>query len=259
MSLARRAKMIETRTHSGLSQTNDDSSRSLKQPATCDRMVCRPPRALVLITLLALLAMALLGYSGEAFAQGTNDEDFVKQVVSNVNAYWDKEFRLLGVSYTPVKLKFVYDESVDTVCGPFSTADGPAYCVGDETLYYPVHFLEDGRTLASYGASAVEWAIAHEIGHNAQVQMDKLGIQRLDAIPLKLVELQADCFSGMYASQAITRPEDIEAALAAMQDAGGPDHGSSRQRIAAYDLGYQTGDLSRCLALTSGDATTDGR
>jgi predicted metalloprotease len=136
--------------------------------------------------------------------------------------------------------------------------DGPAYCPYDGTLYYPLHWLDNGRTLADYGRSAVEWGVAHEIGHHAQVQMDELGIQRMDVIPADRVELQADCFAGMYADQAITQPGGVEAALAAMMDAGGPEHGTSQQRIAAFELGYNTGDLSRCLALATDGTTTGG-
>jgi predicted metalloprotease len=77
-------------------------------------------------------------------------------------------------------------------------------------------------------------------------------MQRLDTIPLELIELQADCFSGMYANQVITRPESIKPALAAIKDAGDPDHGTSQQRIAAFELGYKTGNLSECLSLTGG-------
>lgn len=208
------------------------------------------------VALLACVVLLFLIHSSEAFAQGSKDEDFVRQVVSNVNTYWGKEFRLLGVTYTPAKLVPIRNKPVDTACGFSSAAEGPSYCPYDGTLYYPVHWLyNNGRTLAAYGRSAVQWAVAHEIGHNVQVQLDRLGIQRLDAIPLELIELQADCLSGMYLNQATTQPEGIKAALAAIRDAGDSEHGTSQQRIAAFQLGYKTGDLSRCLALTTNGAT----
>ena len=174
-------------------------------------------------------------------------------MVSNANSFWGNEFQKLGVPYTPAKLAFVYDQPVDTLCGPFSTDTGPAYCPDDQTVYYPVHWLDNGQTLAAYGASAVEWGIGHEVGHNAQWQMYESGIQGLRPYPeTTLVEMQADCFADMYANQALTSPRGIEGALAAMQIV-------SQQRIAAFELGYETGDLSQCLALgTGGDTTNSG-
>src|SRR3954468_21570535 len=257
MSLAKRLKMIVVCPQGIPSQTGGNSPQSLTQTATRDRTMQSRSRGirqrglLVLSTMLACLVLMLLAYDGKAFAQGINDESLVKQVVSNVNAYWSEKFQLLGASYTPAKLAFIHKKPVDGPCGYFSTWDGPVYCPEDETLYYPVYWRDDGQTLANYGASAVEWAVAHEIGHNVQEQMDELGIQRLDTIPLVLIELQADCLSGLYANQAIQQPEGIEAAIAAMGDAGSPEHGTSQQRIAAFELGYKTGDLSQCLALAN--------
>ena len=208
----------------------------------------RPRRLLVLLSLVACLISMTLAYDGEAFAQADNEENFVAQVVSDVNVYWEGKFQRLGDPYTPAELAFVYNKPVDSGCGSISTVDGPAYCPDNQTLYYPLRWRTDGRTLADYGASAVKWGIAHEIGHNVQAQMDTLGIQRLDTIPIDLIELQADCFSGMYAS---TQSGGIEAALAAMQDAGGLEHGTSQERMAAFELGYETGELSQCLDLAT--------
>lgn len=209
-----------------------------------------------MVALLTCLSLVFLIHSGEVFAQGGEDEGFVRQVASSVNAYWGKEFQLLGISYAPAKLVLIYNKPVDGACGFSSVEEGPSYCPYDETLYYPVHWIyNNGRTLANYGRSAVEWAVAHEIGHNVQVQLDRAGIQRLDTIPLELIELQADCLSGMYLNRAAAQPEGVKAALAAIRDAGDYEHGTYQQRIAALQLGYKTGDLSRCLALTTGGAT----
>jgi predicted metalloprotease len=209
-------------------------------------------RLLVPLILAACLISMILVYNGEAFAQADDEEGFVTQVVSDVNAYWNGKFQLLGDPYTPAQVAFVYNKPVDTGCGFISTVDGPAYCPDNQTLYYPLRWRTDGRTLADYGPSAVEWGVAHEIGHNVQMQMDALGIQRLDAIPINLIELQADCLSGMYVS---TQPGGIDAALTAMQDTGGVEHGTSEERMAAFELGYETGDLSQCLDLASGGQT----
>jgi predicted metalloprotease len=72
-----------------------------------------------------------------------------------------------------------------------------------------------------------------------------------------MMELEADCLAGAYANRGIVGPESIEAALAALGEAGGPGHGTSQQRVAAFELGYSTGDPARCLSLgDAGDATT---
>ena len=256
MSLARRIRTIDTRTQGDLWRIGGGDSSPSFSRTTCDRTMRTGRKGLVLIALLTCLVLVLSTYGGEAFAQGTTDEGFVESVASNVNAFWDKEFQQLGYPYSPAKLAFIYDQPVNTPCASFSTVDGPAYCPYEQTLYYPLYWLDDGRTLADYGQSAVEWGVAHEIGHHAQVQMDELGIQRMDVIPAEQVELQADCFAGMYADQATTRPQDIEAAIAAMSGAGSPEHGTSQQRIAAFELGYSTGDVGKCLALATDGATT---
>jgi predicted metalloprotease len=101
--------------------------------------------------------------------------------------------------------------------------------------------------------------IDHEVGHNVQWQLYDSGIQSLIPYPETiLVEMQADCFAGMYANQALTSPAGIEGALKAMQIV-------SQQRIAAFELGYNTGDLPQCLALANegttpndNTTTTDG-
>jgi predicted metalloprotease len=200
-------------------------------------------KMLMLLVLLLCLTLMLLAYSGEAFAQGTTDEGLLESMVSNANTFWGNEFQKLGLPYTPAKLTLVYNKGVDSVCGPFSTPDGPAYCPANETVYYPVYWLDDGQTLASYGAGAMEWAVGHEIGHNVQQQMYDQGFQSLNPYPeTLLVEMQADCFAGMYANQAGATPESIKGTLDAMLI-------TSQQRIDAFELGYETGDLSQCLAL----------
>jgi predicted metalloprotease len=202
-------------------------------------------KTLVLIVLPLCLSLMLLAYSSEAFAQGTNHGRLVKSMSSKANRFWANEFQKLGLPYTPAKLTLVYNKGIDSICGPFSTPDGPAYCPANKTMYYPVYWQDNGRTLASYGPAAVEWAIGHEVGHNVQVQMYEQGFQNLSPSPeTLLVEMQADCFAGMYANQANMSPGSIKAALPAMQVA-------SHQRTAAYELGYKTGELSQCLALAN--------
>ena len=225
-----------------------------------------PPRlriALVMvITLLMCLMLILLPtYANVASAQErTSEERLVEGMVANLNAYWEEQFRLLGHPYSPATLLFLYDHQlVFGPCGLAIAELGPGYCPYDETLYYPIGWVDPatGLRLEEYGESAVEMVVAHEMAHHIQVQMEKLGIQGTEAAPGTQMELEADCLAGVYANQGITEPGGIEAALTALGDAGGPGHGSSEQRVAAFELGYTTGDPAQCLALGDGGGATN--
>ncbi len=224
----------------------------------------RSRRALVVIASLICLMLILLPmYTSVASAQeDTAEESLVEGIVANLNAYWEEQFRLLGYPYSPPQLVFLYDdELVLGPCGPTFTGLGPGYCPYDGTLYYPIDWVDPatGLRLEEYGESAVEMVVAHEIAHHAQVQLERLGIQGTDAIPGTQMELEADCLAGVYAKQGITEPGGIETALTALGEAGGPGHGSSQQRVAAFELGYSTGDPAQCLALgDSGGTATEG-
>jgi hypothetical protein len=287
MALAKRIETTVERVQGDPSQIGADSSSPglthLTQTTPCDRPMWpahtpprlraqrvkggsavrrtpphRPRRALAIAALICLMLVLLPTSAGVAFAQERTGEEerFVEGVVSNLNAYWEEQFRLLGYPYSPAKLVFIHDGLLDSPCGLLFAEQGPGYCAYDETLYYPVGWLLDGQTLDNYGDSAVEWAVAHEIAHHAQVQMDKLGMQGVDVTPGVEVELEADCLAGVYANKAITPPGDLESALAAIGESGGPGHGTSQQRIAAFELGYSTGDPAQCLALGDGGGTT---
>ncbi len=227
----------------------------------------KPPRSrrtlLVLAALMCLVVILLPAYAGVASAQEkTGEESLVEGMVNNLNAYWEERFQLLGHPYSPAKLVFLYDhELLLGPCGLAFTGLGPGYCPQDETLYYPIDWVDPstGLRLEEYGEPAVEMVVAHEMAHHAQLQMQKLGIPGVESASGTQMELEADCLAGAYANQAITEPGGIEAALAALGEAGGPGHGSSQQRVAAFELGYSTGDHARCLALgDGGDTPTKG-
>jgi predicted metalloprotease len=214
----------------------------------------------VIAPLICLMLILLPTYTSVAFAQEeTAEESLVEGIVANLNAYWEEQFRLLGYPYSPPKLVFLYDdELIFGPCGFAFTGLGPGYCPYDGTLYYPIDWVDPatGLRLEEYGESAVEMVVAHEIAHHAQVQMERIGIQGTDATPGTPMELEADCLAGVYAKQGITESGGIEAALTALGEAGSPGHGSSQQRVAAFELGYSTGDPAQCLALGDGGGTT---
>ena len=111
---------------------------------------------------------------------------------------------MLGYTYSPAKLMFLHDQLVFGLCGPAFTELGPAYCSYDETLYYPVEWIDTatGLRLEEYGEAAVEMVVAHEMAHHAQSQMQKFGIEGVEYVPVTQMELEADCFAGVYAKQA---------------------------------------------------------
>ena len=282
-------KLIETsdaRIQGAPSQVGGDSSSPSPVQRTCDwttRPINRGPglrvigitggcavhltarrvrRALVVITALMCLVLILLPtYTGVASAQEqTGEEDLVDGMATNLNAYWEEQFRLLGYPYSPARVAFLYDhELVLGPCGLAFTGLGPGYCPEDGTLYYPIDWVDPttGLRLEEYGESAVEMVVAHEMAHHAQMQMQRFEVPGVESNPGTMMELEADCLAGAYANRGIAGPGSIEAALVALGEAGGPGHGSSAQRVAAFELGYGTGDPARCLSLgDTGDATT---
>jgi hypothetical protein len=222
----------------------------------------RPQRAMIALVMCMVLIL-LPTCAGVASAQMQADkESLIEGVATNLNAFWDEQFQLLGGSYSPPELVFLYDqELVLGPCGLAFTGLGPSYCPYDGTLYYPIDWIDPatGLRLEDYGESAVEMVVAHEMAHHAQLQMQNFGIPGVESTPGTQMELEADCLAGVYAKGENTQPAGIEAALAALGEAGGPGHGTSQQRIAAFELGYTTGDEAQCLSLGNGsDATTQG-
>lgn len=166
----------------------------------------------------------------------------------------------------------LYSGAVRTACGSGSSAMGPFYCPGDQTIYIDTGFYEQlERQLGAGGDFARYYVMAHEYGHHVQNLTGVLGqIQsaqsqnRGAANQLQvLVELQADCYAGVWAgrNRNLIEPGDIEEgmnAAAAIGDdrlSGGranPEsftHGTSAQRSQALRLGLE-GDDTRCDAIT---------
>jgi predicted metalloprotease len=153
---------------------------------------------------------------------------------------------------------------------------GPFYCPADQQIYIDLGFYDELRTrFRAPGDFAQAYVIAHEVGHHVQnllgisdqVRRRQQGLSRADANALSVrLELQADCFSGVWAYHAqrarnILEPGDLEEALNAasaigddriQRQAGGavaPDsftHGSSEQRVRWFKQGFETGDGGRC-------------
>ncbi len=211
--------------------------------------------------------------------QPTADEnklaDFVSVVLADTEDTWDKIFSQAGASYQQPTL-VLFSGSVKSACGFAQAAMGPFYCPADKKVYIDLSFYRDLKSnLGAPGDFAQAYVIAHEVGHHVQNLLgvsDKVHGMRgqlsqtdYNKMSVKL-ELQADCFSGVWANHAdkmrnILEPGDIEEALNAASVIGDdrlqkqakghvtPDsftHGSSAQRVQWFKQGFTTGDIRQC-------------
>ena len=206
---------------------------------------------------------------------GTDETaDFVSVILGSTEDVWGQIFATTGQQYTPPKL-VLYSDSVESACGMNSAATGPFYCPGDQKVYLDLSFLGELQRLGASGDFAVAYVIAHEIGHHVQnlvgtekkfrQSQSRAGSQEaVNALSVRM-ELQADCYAGLWAKHAesqrpILEEGDIEEGLKAaaaigddrLQRMGGrrvnPDaftHGSSAQREQWFRTGLQ-GDLNAC-------------
>jgi hypothetical protein len=214
---------------------------------------------------------------GAAHKPPPNDKDavFVSTVLKNTEVVWGDVFRQRGGTYTAPKL-VLFRGATPTACGTGQSAMGPFYCPGDQKVYIDLGFYDTLRNqLGAPGVFAQAYVIAHEVGHHVQ---DELGITgKVDQMRSRLsptqnnavsvrVELQADCFAGVWAhhsqeSKQWLDPGDIESAMNAAQKIGDdalqrsagravvPDsftHGTSAQRQRWFMTGFKSGKMEDC-------------
>ena len=205
---------------------------------------------------------------------------FSGKVLATTERIWGNYFKQNGLTYREPKLK-IYTNIKQTACGTGQSAMGPFYCPADQTIYLDLSFYDDMRLrLKASGDFAFAYVIAHEVGHHVQ---NLLGISeqtqraqhqaRSQTAANKIsvnVELQADCFAGVwgYQMQREGRLEagDVEEAFVASQAVGDdrlqkqsqgyvvPDsftHGSSAERLAWFRRGLQSGNPAVCDTFSS--------
>jgi predicted metalloprotease len=205
---------------------------------------------------------------------------FVSVVLASTEDAWTRLFRASGSEYRPATL-VLYTDSVRSACGFGSAASGPFYCPGDEKIYLDLGFLSELRRLGAPGDFAFAYVIAHEVGHHVQkitgieprVRQRQQSASRNEANELSvLMELQADCFSGLWAhhadrAEAILEEGDVQEGLAAaaaigddrlQRSAGGevhPEtftHGTSQQRSSWFRTGLTRGNVDACDTFAAG-------
>jgi predicted metalloprotease len=206
-------------------------------------------------------------------------KEFLLRVLGSTEQTWGEIFQKSGARYQPTHL-VAYTSGTQTACGFGQAAMGPFYCPNDNKIYLdPDFFNELSRRFGAPGDFAQAYVIAHEVGHHVQdlegtlSQAHDLQARASEtegnAIQVK-VELQADCYAGVWAANArdaqgsIMEQGDIEEGMRAAEAIGDdtlqkqsqgvvvPDsftHGTSAQRMNALRTGYQSGDPAACRSL----------
>lgn len=210
-----------------------------------------------------------------------HDSDLVRAVLGETEDTWGAIFRQGGAQYPPPTLA-LFRGSIQSACGFASSASGPFYCPGDRKVYIDLAFYDElAQQFQAPGDFAQAYVLAHEVGHHVQNVLGTLGkvqsaqqsmseVQR-NQMQVR-VELQADCYAGIWAHHAdkdrgILEPGDIEEGLRAASAVGDdtiqrrmqgevvPEtftHGSAEQRMHWFTRGYQSGELSSCDTFSSG-------
>jgi predicted metalloprotease len=197
---------------------------------------------------------------------------FVRKVLASTEDTWEGVFRDGGSQYRKPGL-VLFSDATRTACGTGQAAMGPFYCPGDEKVYIDLSFYRDLRErFRAPGDFAQAYVIAHEVGHHVQ---KLLGISaKVDALRGRVgeaefnrasvrLELQADCFAGVWANRAraLLETGDLEEGLTAAAAIGDdrlqresrgrvvPEsftHGTSAQRVKWFRAGFDTGRMKAC-------------
>ena len=213
--------------------------------------------------------------SPSASPRGHDDlRDFVATVLADTEDTWRALFSRMGREYRDPKL-VLFNGAVQSACGIAGTATGPFYCPQDQKVYLDLDFFRALRErFRAPGDFAQAYVIAHEVGHHVQKQLgisDRVMAERRRAgaqanVASVRLELQADCFAGIWAHHAertrhILEAGDVEEALNAAAAIGddrlqrqaqgrvAPEtftHGTSKQRVQWFTRGIESGDLRRC-------------
>ncbi|NYD79807.1 KPN_02809 family neutral zinc metallopeptidase [Arthrobacter cupressi] len=200
--------------------------------------------------------------------------------VNSLNSFWPDYLADYNVKYSRPQT-VIFSQATDTGCGAATSAVGPFYCPSDRTAYFDPGFFEElvDRFGSSGGPLAQEYVVAHEFGHHIQNMLGDLGRAQEDPQGPQSgavrVELQADCYAGLWARYASTvkdpdtgqpfleplTKQDLADALSAASAVGddriqeaatgrvSPEawtHGSSAQRQKWFSQGYSTGDITKC-------------
>jgi len=220
---------------------------------------------------------------GGAPAPAGNDEgaQFVSVVLADTEDTWTQIFATGGERYVPPKL-VLFTDKVRSACGMAQSAMGPFYCPNDQKVYIDLGFYRELRErFQAPGDFAQAYVIAHEIGHHVQTLLgtsqqvhqaqQQASQQQGNALSVRL-ELQADCYAGVWAhhanrSRQLLEEGDVEEGLNAASAIGDDNiqrqtqgtvvpesftHGSSEQRVSWFRRGLESGSMKNCDTFAAG-------
>ncbi len=201
------------------------------------------------------------------FAGKDSYEVFSERVLGSTNDTWNGVFGRNNMTYQEPTL-VLFRDATRSGCGVATSAVGPHFCPSDGTIYLDETFFDElkQRFGGSNGDVAQAYVIAHEVGHNVQAQLGAFGADaQMSNAESVQVELQADCYAGIWAyslkDKDVFKPGDINQAIDAASAVGddriqqkaqgytNPEtftHGSSKQRVAAFERGYTSGQPAQC-------------
>ncbi len=245
--------------------------------------------ALVAAYFLGINPMTVLGILGgggspapqvsQAPAQRPPADDkmagMVATVLADTEDVWTEVFKQGNAVYKQPKL-VLFRGATATACGAGQAAMGPFYCPGDQKVYIDLGFYETMKNkLGAPGDFAQAYVIAHEVGHHVQqvlgisgkvdAMRGRISEKEQNALSVRL-ELQADCFAGIWANKTQNKRQflekgDVEEAMNAAAQIGDdalqkksqgrvvPDsftHGTSKQRMTWFNAGLQSGNMKQC-------------
>lgn len=204
------------------------------------------------------------------FAGTDSYEVFVSTILGSTNDFWSGVFMNSGQPYSEPTL-VLFRQATQSGCGGATSDVGPHYCSYDTTVYLDETFFDE--MTIQYGAQvgdvAQAYVIAHEVGHHVQYLLGKLDqLSSSDNEMSVAVELQADCYAGMWANsirdEGIFEQGEIQEAMDAAASVGddriqeaaygysNPEtftHGTSEERVYWFTMGYKGGDMSGCEVL----------
>jgi len=234
--------------------------------------------------ILGLMSAAPTQTPAPTAAPGTPQDEqgrFIAAVLGETEDTWSAIFQARGAQYVPPKL-VLYRDQMPTACGTGSAAAGPFYCPLDRKVYLDLGFFQQlSDEFQAPGLFAEAYVVAHEVGHHVQNQLgiadkvraaqERASEAQANQLSVRL-ELQADCFAGVWAKHAdqtkhILEQGDVESALRAAAAVGDdtiqkrsrgyvvPDsftHGSAAERTSWFKRGLASGEIQDCDTFAAG-------
>ena len=228
-------------------------------------------------------ALRMLGGGGSGPAATTSgpppaaddEAQFLSAVLAMTEDVWGELFASRGETYRQPQM-VLFSGAVQSACGYGTAATGPFYCPPDGSLYLDTDFFAELARMGGSGDFARAYVVGHEVGHHVQsltgtlerarALQERAGSQAEASQLQVLVELQADCYAGVWAHHAnrrqqVLEPGDVEEGLAAAAAIGDdrlarnagravtPEsftHGTSEQRTRWLRRGLEQGEPSAC-------------